>query len=206
MSLLATQQDFEPVTPEEGSTALYYEPGNADGVIGYRDFAAFSERVNQLKQRLAPNGQKSAIWGCGFGYMVRWATDAGYDAHGFDASSYAIGRGQTLLPNYAGRLHIRNALLSTDMTPARRDAGLQGAQRFALLVTEDLLTCCSDAEISTVLTNLRGICSTNLAHIVTPIEQAGINRDPRINWKTIAEWKAIVSPPDILLGVNGEVL
>lgn len=206
MSLFATQQDFEPATPEEGASALYYEPGNADGITGYRDFEAFTERVNQLKQRLAPNGQKAAIWGCGFGYMVRWATDAGYDAHGFDASAYAIGRGQTLLPNYAGRLHIRNALLSADMTPARRDAGLQGAQRFSLLVTEDLLTCMSDQEISVCLPLLRGICSTNLGHIVTPLEQAGENRDSRINWKTIAEWKAIVSPPDILLGVNGEVL
>lgn len=199
MSLLATQQDFEPANPTEGGSALYYQP--ADGT-GYRiDFAYFQARVSALKQRLAPNGQKLAIWGCGWGSLVNLAVQAGYDAYGFDASAYAISRGQTILPAIAARLFVRDALNSADVTASATDAGIHGGNpRFTLLVTEDLLTCMSDAEVQTTLPLLRASCTTNLLHMVTPVDpwaqSNGLN-DQRINWKSDADWKAIVSPPDV---------
>lgn len=200
MSLLATQQDFEPANPTEGASALYYEPGNAAGVTGYRDYSFFQIRIDALKGRFTPSNQKLAIWGCGFGYLVQYAVTAGYDAYGFDASSYAITRGKALLPTAIGaRLFVRDALVSADVTAAKGDAGIHGQTRFALLLTEDMLTCMSDTEITTSVPLLRGICSANLGHMVTAIEQRGTNPDSRINWKTIAEWKAILAPPDVVL-------
>jgi hypothetical protein len=192
MSLIATRQDFEPANATEGATALYYEPS---GGFGYRQYPFFQARINSLIGRAAPNNQKLAIWGCGFGYLVQLAVTAGYDAHGYDSSAYAISRGQALLPSIAARLHQRDALVSGDMTPSRRDAGLAGAQKFALLVTEDLLPCMSDAEISTTLPLLRGICNANLLHIVTP--DPGGQKDLRINWKTADQWHTLLSPPDV---------
>jgi hypothetical protein len=202
LSLLAQRPDFEPATPAEGSSALYYNP--ADGG-GYHEYPFFAARVAQLRGFAAPNNQKLAVWGCGFGYLVNQCVAAGYDAHGYDASSYAITRGQALLPAIAARLHVRSALVSGDMTPARRDAGLQGAQKFALLVTEDLLTCMSDPEITTALTNLRGVCSANLLHILT-LADATTAQDSRLNWKTAAAWKARLSPPDVVADENGTVV
>jgi hypothetical protein len=208
MSLLASQPDFEPATPEEGATALYYNPDMPDGVTGYRLYPMFQMRIDQLKGRLQPNNQKVAIWGCAFGYLVQLAVGAGYDAHGFDASAYAVQRASQILPaNIASRIHLRSALVAADVTASRADAGLSGNQRFALLLTEDMLTCMSDAEINTCLPLLRASSQANLGHMVTTIEEAGTGRDARINWKTVAQWKALLSPPDqVISGTYGTVL
>jgi hypothetical protein len=197
VSLLATQQDFEPANATEGKSSLYYQP--ADGT-GYKiDFPTFTNRINTFKGRVAPNNQKLAVWGCGWGSLVNLAVQAGYDAYGFDASSYAITRGKALLPAIATRLFVRSALVAADVTASRSDAGIHGGTRFSLLVTEDLLTCMSDAEIAVTLPLLRASCSTNLLHMVTPVDpwaQANGLNDQRINWKTDSQWKALLNPPD----------
>lgn len=208
MSLLATRQDFEPANSEEGASALYYAPVSGEGYDCEGMRTTIQMRIDTLKSRFAPSNQKTAIWGCGWGWLVNLAVQAGYDAHGYDASQYAITKAQALYPALSSRFHLRNALLSADMTPARRDAGLQGAQRFALLVTEDLLECMSDAEIATTLPLLRGICSANLGHIITPLDPWGQENgaDPRVNWKTYDQWKALLTPPDVVIGTDGSVV
>ena|SRR5215471_9124042 len=206
--LLAAQQDFEPANAAEGASALYYEPGNADGITGYRLYPFFQQRIDNLKGRIAPNGQKLAIWGCAFGYLVQLAMTAGYDAYGFDASPYAVTRARQIQSAAIGaRIFQRDATVAADVTQSRKDAGLSGNQRFALLLTEDMLTCLSDAEIQTALPLLRGSCSANLGHMVLPLERAGTGNDPRVNWKTISAWKTILSPPDqVIDSTNGAVL
>lgn len=209
MSLLATRQDFEPVDEMEGATALYYD--SQTGASYFTDpgmIETFRLRIESLRGRFTPNNQKLAIWGCGPGRLVSLAVTAGYDAHGFDASQWAITRGGEMYPAIASRLHLRNATVSADMTPARRDAGLQGAQRFALLLTDDLFTCLTDTEITTALPLLRAICSANLGHIVTPLDPYGQahGADQRVNWKTAEQWKTLLSPPDLVLDANGMAL
>lgn len=192
MSLLATQADFE-------QGGLY---GYSDGRGTYQRYPFFQERVSTLKGRFAPSGQTLAVWGCGWGYLVDMLVTAGYDAYGFDASQYAINRGQAFLPGIASRLFLRDALNAADADAARGDAGIHGNRSFALLVTEDLLTCMSDAEIQTCLTNLRGISQANLLHIVS-LDAGNPNQDSRCTWKTGAQWTALLSPPDVVADVNG---
>jgi hypothetical protein len=202
LSLLATAADFEPANPNEGATALYYQPHDGSG---YRiDFEHFAQRNAYLTGRFPPAGQTLAIWGCGFGALVDLAVQGGYAAYGFDASSYAVNRGTTLIPAVAAHLFVRDALVSTSVTSSRRDAGLKGAAKFALLVTEDMLTCMSDSEITTTLPLLRGSCSTVLLHIVTPLEPGG-TQDARLNWKTVGDWKTLVAPDDVYDAVAGAV-
>jgi hypothetical protein len=205
VSLLATRQDFEPANPAEGAAALYYAPVSGEGYDCEGMRTTLQLRIDSLKGRFAPSNQKLAVWGCGWGWLVDLAVTAGYDAHGYDASQYAITKAQASFPALSGRFHLRDALVSADMTPARRDAGLQGAQRFALLVTEDLLECMSDAEIAVTLPLLRGICSANLGHIVTPLDPWGQAHGARqdVNWKTYQQWKALLSPPDLVIGADG---
>jgi hypothetical protein len=189
--IIATREDFEPQTEAEHLTAMY---------TSYMDYPFFEERVNSIKGRFAPNNQKVAVWGCGWGYLVQKAVAAGYDAYGFDASPYAIQRGKELIPSIANRLFVRNALNSADMTPARRDAGIQGNARFTISVSEDMLTCLTDNEITTALVNMRSVQAQNvpIVHVVWPLLPDHPERDPRINWKSVDQWRSILCPPDIV--------
>lgn len=186
MSLQATQADFEGGAPG----ALYQNPT-------YNQYPFFQTRIDSLSQRFAPNNQKLAIWGCGWGYLVQLAVTAGYDAFGFDSSAYAINKGKILLPNIASRLFVRDALIAADVTQSKKDAGLKGQTNFPLLVTEDMYSVFSDTEIQTSLPLLRGSSSANLLHLITPGD-GGPDCDPRLNWKTITAWRAVFCPPDVV--------
>lgn len=179
------------------ATAADFEQGGLYGPTPYHEYPFFQERIDALRGRFAPNGQKLAIWGCGYGYLVNLAVQVGYDAFGFDVSSYAINKGKQLLPAISNRLFVRDALSAQDVANSRKDAGLKGNQKFALLVTEDLLSVLTDSEVTTAVGNLRVSALSNLLHIVSPLNPED-NQDPRLNWKTIPEWLAIVAPPDFV--------
>lgn len=198
MSLWATAADFE----QGGAGALYSNPP-------YSDYPFFQTRLDGLKQRFAPTGQKLLIVGCAFGYLVNLAVAAGYDAYGID-NAYAIGKAQALFPAIATKLIVADALTATTLDSAAKTAGLHGGTpKWPLLLTEDVLPCMSDAEIQTALTNLRARCTTNLLHFVTGGD-GGPECDPRINWKPIGgdpanpatipvgSWRAVLCPPDVV--------
>lgn len=186
MTLLASAALFEQ------AGGLYWNPATNEG---YRQYPFFQDRIDNLKQRFAPNNQKTAIYGCGWGYLVQLAVAAGYDAFGFDASAYAINKAKALFPALATRFFVRNATVSADVTASKNDAGLKGNARFSILMTEDMLTCLTDQEITTCLPLLRGVCGNNLLHLVTLLDTSTV-QDVQCNWKTAAQWKAIISPPD----------
>jgi hypothetical protein len=176
---------------------LYWNP--ADG-SSYRRYPFFADRVDALKQRFAPNGQALLIAGCAFGYLVDQARQAGYNAWGCDGSAWAVSQA------VVSQVQQADVLVPAQLDAVANAAGLRGnPPRWDLLVTEDLLTCLTDAEIPTALANLRARCRANLAHLVTPLDPA-TTQDPRITWKSYADWKAIVSPPDVLLGENGQAV
>lgn len=159
-----------------------------------------------LNQRFAPNGQKLAVWGCGLGYFVDDLVTLGYDAFGFDLEATAIADGQVEMPQIAARLFVRDCTVAADVDAARGDAGIHGNKSFDLMVTEDLLTCLTDEEIAVALPLLRGTSQANLLHIITPAQDVAANQakaDPRLNWKTRAEWLALLSPPDVCVDPNG---
>jgi len=187
------------------SLELFTSPGgwywNPDAGTGYRRYPFFADRVAQLKQRFAPNGQALLVAGCGYGYLVDEARTAGYNAWGVDASAWALGQSPV-----AAFVRQADVLVASQLDAAANAAGLHGnPPRWDLLLTEDLLTCMSDAEISTALGLLRARCRANLAHLVTVADPA-MTQDARLNWKTAAQWKAILSPPDVVLDENGQAL
>lgn len=185
MPVWATAADFE-----QGGTGALYDPP-------YSRFPFFQTRLDGLKQRFAPSGQKLLVVGCGFGYLVDDAVTAGYDAWGVD-NAYAIGKAKALLPAIASRLIVADALTASTLDSAAKTAGLKGGTpKWPLLVTEDVLPCMSDAEVQTALTNLRARCSTNLLHFVT-CGDGGPECDPRLTWKSIDGWRTVLCPPDVV--------
>jgi hypothetical protein len=202
MPVLASRAKFEPATEAEREGAWYTD--------GYHEYPFFAARIADLKGRYAPNGQKTLVVGAGWGYLVQLGREAGYDAWGCDASSYAVSRDVT-----GGFMLQADALSDASIRTVLTAMGVTGANpRCDLLVTEDLLSCLSDPEITQALTVLRARCRTNLLHLVTclrpdwwPPELTEAERrardlairDSALTWKTLAEWEAILTPPDLVL-------
>lgn len=153
MSWVYTQADYFGVVDDD---YLKYESARRQ-VRG----TLFNASWNSLKNA------KILIAGCGFGGLVEelmgnWGFA---DVWGFDASAYAVGRGD--YPAREGRILQGDVLSSQSMNSVRQAAGLRGQQRFSLVITEDLLPCMANAaEVQTCLTNLRGI-SQSVAHIIS---------------------------------------
>lgn len=70
----------------------------------------------------------------------------------------------------------------------RQALGLTGNNRATWAISEDVLPVLSDAEAQTLDSNMR-LIATNVAHLVSEVTPSG---DPRLNWKTIAQWKSLL--------------
>lgn len=184
---------------------LTAERANGGWYTNYVRYPFYTTRSFQVRQNFA--GAVILVAGCGFGYMVDQLVSEGRNAWGMDASTYAITEGQTRLPAIASRLLVGSVLSDTDLLAARVAAGLRTTgnpaqrQKFNLCITEDLLPCLTDAEISTALPLLRTHADF-VAHIVSPRDDT-TSQAPEMNWKTFAEWKTIVGN-DFLFGPGGE--
>lgn len=130
--------------------------------------------------------------------MVKHLTDLGYtDVWGSDVSAELITYGRAQYPALASRLLIADCLNNSgnalpSMTGVRRAAGLNGGNKFALLITDDLLTVLTDAEATIALTVLRATAST-LIHVLWPKYTDGTVQDPTLNWRIVpSEWQAFI--------------
>lgn len=183
---------------------LTAERANGGWYSAYTRYPFFSRRS------IMARAQGSGVYlvaGCGFGYLVDDLFANGVNVWGIDASAYAISQGQIENPAVAGRLLQRSVLVDSDLVAARQAAGLRTTgpqaqrQRFDICLTEDLLPCLTDAEITTALTVLRANCN-KVAHIITFLDPIG-QQVPEMNWKTLEQWRAILGN-DFIYGPNGE--
>lgn len=99
--------------------AQYFLAGG--GRAGYGDYAGqrgeydatFREEARRLA-RYVPSGKVLDV-GCGFGYFVRAALDAGYDAYGVDVSAEAVAAADRLAPDRVFRGTAADAPRVKDM-------------------------------------------------------------------------------------------
>lgn len=194
MALIATQADYEG---GEG-VAWYFDPAKAVGELDYRDGPHFNSRVGFLQGRVSSG--KILIAGCGYGYLVKRFVALGLDAWGCDASDWCVTQGSSVAPGRIVKADITNR---TQLASVLTAAGLRSNQRFAAIVTEDVLTCLTDAEITAALTELRRISSV-LFHIVTAVEVEA-QRNPAFNWKTPLEWKQVVGT-ELIMGLESATI
>ncbi len=186
--VILTQADFEG-----GPNAAYDDPYR-NGQPHYRDSTAFADRAAGVRGRFATG--KVLIAGCGYGYLVKHLVSLGVDAYGCDASDWCVSQAATVAPNRVLKADITNrAQLASTLT----FAGLRTNGRFTAIVTEDVLTCLTDAEIGAALTELRRV-SQVLFHMVTAVELEA-ERDPRFNWKALQEWKTLISN-ELVMGIE----
>lgn len=203
MAVLATQARFE-------GGAWYSDYSTAGPVLA-------AARVPWVLEQAPAAPAKIAIAGSGWGFLVKALRDAGRDASGFDASSYASLKYVSLEAGQAGRNVTASVLNATQMTNYRRNtAGLSGSTKIPLMVSEDLLPCLTDAEVTTALTRMRDN-ATKVIHVVTCAAESGTDplvvdladlthRSGDFNWKTHARWKQLVGVELVMNAEGGGVL
>lgn len=149
----------------------------------YSDFDYFRWRADAIKEYFS-DMKTIAVWGCGWGYLVKYLTED-FIVVGYDASEYALSKKVTQ--------HIYLA----DCTKADEVPGVI----VDLLITEDLLPCLTDDEITVALPLLRSTSDT-VCHIVSSLDH-GRNHNQRLNWKTQKEWRKVLEP-DFCMNPNGQ--
>jgi hypothetical protein len=166
----------------------------------YRRYPFFAARAAWVHATV-PTG-KLLIVGCGPGFLVDELVKLGRDAWGIDSSAYCMARAVQ-----SARIMQADALVRSQLAAARSFAGLSGNQKFAGLVTEDLLPCLSDAEAGVAVTEARRVAPVAL-HIVTCSKAGDVpgSRVAELNWKTIDRWAAIVSPDRVMDTETGAVM
>jgi SAM-dependent methyltransferase len=188
MPIVFTQADFESV---------YYK--DPYGLPPYRDNSMFLDRAGMIKGRFTTG--KILIAGCGHGYTIRHLLNAGADVYGCDASAYALQQAATIAPNRVTQADVLNR---TQMTGTLTFAGLKTNQKFTGLISEDMWSYFTDAEVTAALVELRRL-SNALLHIVTAVESE-TERDPTLNWKTLEAWKTLLAPDLVMGSESGMVL
>lgn len=183
MAVIYTQADYE------GN--FIRDPYRLPGQPHYHDDPEYERRSSAIRGRFSIG--KILVAGCGYGYTVRHLINLGIDAWGIDASAYAVQQASTIVP---GRVTQANILIRSELTACLTFAGLKTNQKFTAIVTEDVLTCLTDAEIVMALTELRRI-GTVVFHIVNAVELEA-NRLLQFNWKTPAQWKTVVGTESVL--------
>lgn len=174
------------------ASAEDFEAGGNLYSAGYRRYPFFTDRAASIRGRYANTSIKILVAGCGYGYLLDELTALGYtDVWGCDASAYAITKAQEVLPPaLAARVIQADITVRSQVNALRSAAGLSGNQRFAAVITEDVLPVLTDAEVQAALTELRRATQAML-HIITP-DSEGADRTLGLNWKTTPEWHALI--------------
>lgn len=131
----------------------------------YRHHEGYAKRAKLFERFPDP----ILVVGCGFGFLVEELLEIGKDAHGIDASPYAIRN------RVNDRVTLSSILDSVDVARL---------QRFGTVITEDLLPYLTDGEARIASVNcskLGGI----VMHMVTEQGQAELNYHSTGYWMTL---------------------
>jgi hypothetical protein len=201
-----------PLVPFDANdfSQIWYQNRDADtgAKLGY-ELAAFQKGHfwNAFEADLVvqcfqiPNNAKIIIIGGGFGWLTGLLLDMnrGFQIACVETSNFILGN-QDLNKSKATIQLLNQDFRGTQGKRAIRSAlGLSPTNGKAdILITEDILTCFSDAEVTQFLPHLRDI-AVKVGHIIEiapnypPTEESGV--DLRLNHKPdLAAWKALVTP------------
>lgn len=132
--------------------------------------------------------QTVALIGGGYGWVAEEFIAAGYQKVAvFDTSAYIQGNKAV---NAVLTIYNEGGTTSQSRRSIRSTLTGNGNTAVDWAISEDILPCLLDSEISTYAPQLRQI-ATNVAHWVSPKEDGNV---ANLNWKTLAEWKAFMAP------------
>lgn len=177
---------------------------------GYeRDCSMFPAAVEAAAQIITVLGinasHRIGIIGAGYGWIANQIAQqsgcvvAAVDTSGVIQSGKAVNADIEILnidvSGNNGRNQVRQAL------------GLSGQNKASFVITEEVITILDDAEAQQLSTFLHNL-SDNVVHWTTVRNDKKLadgNQDPRFNWHSIAEWKALL-PGDLFIVAGTAVL
>lgn len=157
-------------------------------------------------------GQRIALVGAGFGWVAEEFLAQGFGpiADGTTNGRLAATDTSTWIQNNKNSNAVVNILnadvnASTGRNAIKSAFGLKGNVKIDWIVTEDVLplligtgpTPAGNNEIQPFSSACRQL-ATKVAHWVTPRYGDGSAQDTRLNWKSLSEWKAWVTPDFVI--------
>lgn len=195
-NLSATWASWYAVDGPNGGTRLGYSRAAKERLLGDNHWKLLASLAIQ-------KGQRIVLMGAGFGFVGEdWAA-AGYgpivncDTSSWIQSNKTANATVAILSEgattTASRRNIRTALGGTNVNPD-------------WIITEDVLPTLSNAEVTTLVNALRQFAATTkIAHWVT-IPYLLPSTFNGLNWKTLADWKTLVTPDLVVNRGTGEML
>lgn len=201
-------------TSSNSPTRLTYERAYFERPLGSGIFNAsgvFNTRKDWLTGYGLDNNANVLVVGSAFGYMMRFLHDEGItDCWGIEGgawfwdaandSEWATGMKALTANDWLGSGTEQDSL---DVLP-----GVPNNERFGWILDEDAATMHSDAELPAFITacedRLQGNAKGRIVHLVTPVLPSGPGNQA-VNWKTMAEWKAI-APDHRWVDINTGVI
>jgi len=168
---------------------------------GMRHITSLSNAAGIVAALNLNANSKILIVGAGYGWMANdIAGLTGATVCAVDTSTYI----QTRKAQNAD-IEILNADVSTGSgrSAIRQALGISGNSKASHAITEDIITCATDAECTQLSTYLHNLADV-VVHWTTMLNQ-GHGQDPRLNWKTVAQWKALL-PNDLFIQRSGNVV
>jgi hypothetical protein len=151
--------------------------------------------ITNMRLALEAKGMKPtdavAILGAGYGWSVEEFLAAGYqNVIACDTSAYIHANKNV---NAVVTIYNEGAQTNNSKRTVRQLLNRGGnSQKIDWAITEDILPCFTDAEISQYAPHLRDI-ATNVAHWVSCTFE-GATHTMDMNWKTRDSWKAFMTP------------
>jgi hypothetical protein len=162
-------------------------------------FALFGEGMRDARNlRLALEAvgmqptHRVALIGGAYGWVAEEWISAGYQWVGvFDISAHVHANKSV---NAVVTIHNESGETNNSKGNIRQALGRNRNQKIDWAVTEDLLPMYTDAEINSYAPHLRDLAN-NVAHWVTPLAPGSFME---MNWKTMAAWKAMMTPDSVI--------
>jgi len=168
----------------------------------------FGTRKNWLTGYGLDNNAQILVVGSGFGYLIEYLLDAGVqDVWGIDPGPYIWDSANDDQWRADVKARTANDWLGSGTEQASLDAlpGVPNNERFTWIIDEDAAPMHTDAELPAFIAaceaRLQGNAKGRIVHIVTP----GSAGDFSVNWKSMAEWKAVAPDHNWVNAITGEV-
>ncbi len=150
----------------------------------------FADRAIAMLNRGITNSTSVLVVGCGFGFLMEKLVDAGIEVHGIDPGSYLWATTSEIRADVLP-LMVNDWIGSGTEKASLQALGITGQAKFNFIVDEDAAAMHDDAELPAFIEGLedrlQGNQTARIVHLVT----TGNSGDTAVNWKSLADWKAV---------------